>query len=144
MICRRLILIITFFSVPFFSQTIAAQAVVIDSLRQLINNAKEDSNKVLLLLKLGQQYEPGNPDTAVLLYKQAGSLSNKINFPFGIIKYLNSYPGVLNQQGKFDESLQLSWQALHLAEKYKIWRSYYGSAFNIGNIYIYKGDNQSA
>ena len=125
-------------------QKLIAQSGISDSLRHKLENAKEDSEKVYLLFKLGQQYESNNPDSAIRLYTQAGALSEKIHFPLGQIKYLNSYTNILNQQGKFDESLELSNKALDLSKHYALWRSYYGSLFNIGNIYIYKGDNQSA
>jgi two-component system, NarL family, sensor kinase len=126
------------------TQTLMAQEVNSDSLRLKLKTLKEDTEKVLLLIKIGQQYEFNDPDSALQFYKEAGALSEKINYPYGEIKYLNNYTNILNQQGNFDQSLELSTKAMELGQKNKLWRSYYGSIFNIGNIYTYKGDNETA
>ncbi len=42
-----------------------------DSLWQVFEKSKPDTNRVHLYIQLGQQYETNNPDSALLLYEQA-------------------------------------------------------------------------
>ena len=70
-----------------------------DSLLRLLPKVKEDSNKVLLYISLGQQYEGQEPETAKFYYQAAGELSRQIDYVPGIIKYIMNYTFILNQQG---------------------------------------------
>ena len=75
--------------------------------RRLVNlpQAKEDTNAVFLYINIGQQFETNDPEFAKSYYRKAGDLSRKINYPKGIIKYINNYTFVLNMQGLYDSSL---------------------------------------
>ena len=57
-----------------------------DSLLRLLPTAKADTNSVLLYVNIGQQYESNDPGKAKYYYRLAGDLSEKINYPRGIIK----------------------------------------------------------
>ena len=61
----------------------SAQNEKIDSLLQVLKTAKEDTNKVNALNKLGAELKQSNPDTAIILSQQALQLSEKIAPPAG-------------------------------------------------------------
>jgi signal transduction histidine kinase len=88
-----------------------------DSLMSLLKTAREDTGRVLLLIKIGNDYERNQPDSAVYFYKTAGDLSRKIHYDVGVLKYIANYTAVLNMQDKLDESLTLNKQAIELAQK---------------------------
>lgn len=89
-----------------------------DSLLNLLSMAREDSNKVLTLITIGQYVEYDNLEEAKNYYQQAGVLSEKLDYPMGILKYYANYTAVLNIQARFDSALQLTSNALELANRY--------------------------
>jgi signal transduction histidine kinase len=93
----------------------------VDSLQELLKVAKPDSNKVHLLLDLGDAYQFEKNDLAAskYYYQQAGALSRQLHYSPGIYKYLFYYLDVLVQQSRFDSSLAYSQEALTLASKEK-------------------------
>ncbi|MFT4204194.1 MAG: tetratricopeptide repeat protein [Chitinophagaceae bacterium] len=115
-----------------------------DSMRRIVNVAPDDTSKVLTLISLGQQYENTIPDSALYYYRIAGTLSKRLSYPIGIVKYINNYTAVLNVQGKYDSSLQLNLAALALSKKYHMAKQYRLSLVNIGTVYQYKEDYASA
>ncbi len=88
-----------------------------DSLIGLLKTSQADTNRVLLLIKIGNDYERSQPDSAIYFYKSAGDLSKKINYNIGVLKYIANYTAVLNMQDKLNESLDLNKQAIELAQK---------------------------
>jgi two-component system, NarL family, sensor kinase len=88
-----------------------------DSLLGVLKTSKPDTNKVLLLIKIGNDYERNQPDSAIYFYKFAGDLSRKLRYDIGVLKYIANYTAVLNMQDKLDESLQLNLQAVELSQK---------------------------
>ena len=115
-----------------------------DSLMRLLPAAAEDSNKVLLLINIGQQYEDAEPGKAKGYYKLAGDLSRKINYKLGIIKCITNYTYVLNVQGLFDSSLLLNLQSVALARQLDDPEYTAKSLFNTGTVYMYKEDYENA
>src|SRR5439155_5530755 len=55
----------------------------IDSLRNLLTNAKEDTTKINLLNALGKEYQNNHADTTILYSEQAKQLSRKIGYTDG-------------------------------------------------------------
>ena len=115
-----------------------------DSLLRVLGQAKDDTAKVLLLISIGQQFELNNPDTAAHFYKEAGQLSEKLNYPIGIIKYISNYTAILNVRGRFDESMKLNRQGLDISLKNHFLRGTAASLGNIASVYSYQGDNLAA
>lgn len=115
-----------------------------DSLKQVIRSTADDTNKVNNLIMLGQQYENNIPDSAVYFYKRANQLSTTLNYPTGIIRYINNYTAILNVQGKYDESLKLHQQALAICDRYGLNDLRVKALINIGVVYQYKGDYKAA
>lgn len=105
----------------FFKGT--TQTHVIDSLQHLLLTAKEDSNKVKLLLALGDVYAKDNDIVqAKYNYKSAGDLSRQIHYAAGIINYLFDYTDLMVDQGLYDSSLALNEEVRLLAAEKKILR----------------------
>jgi hypothetical protein len=50
----------------------------LDSLQQAFARSAPDTNRVKLLIQLGQQYENNHPDTAIWFYEQALKLSEQL------------------------------------------------------------------
>lgn len=109
-----------------------------DSLKNLMIRMPYDTNRVLVNIVLGQQYESSDPDSALFYYFEAGKLSKKLNYPAGIIKYISNYTAVLNVQGKVDESIRLNEEAADISEKYGM-KLYAGKSYvNLGAAYQYQ------
>ncbi|MFZ1529987.1 MAG: sensor histidine kinase [Ferruginibacter sp.] len=89
-----------------------------DSLLNVLASTKEDTNKVLLLINIGQHLGYNSPEEAKNYYRQAKALSEKLGYQMGVLRYYGRYTEVLNFQGRFDSSLLLNQQALVIAEKY--------------------------
>jgi two-component system, NarL family, sensor kinase len=115
-----------------------------DSILAQLGKMPADTNKVLTYITLGQQYEETQPDSAIYYYHEAKRLSEKLNYPVGIIKYISNYTAVLNVQGRFDESLRLNMQAVKLSEKYRLKKQMLASYTNVGAVYQHKDDNPNA
>lgn len=122
----------------------AQQRTPLDSLLSEIETAKEDSNKVLLLLNIGREFENERPLQAKDYYRQARDLSQKIGYNRGILKFAANYTYLLNMEGKFDSSLAINLQAVDLAFKIND-KEYQGkSLFNTGTSYNYLGEYKKA
>jgi signal transduction histidine kinase len=115
-----------------------------DSLLRLLPLAREDSNAVLLLIRIGQQFEGQDLDKAKQYYDKAASLSKKIRYPLGIIKSIANQTFVLNQQGKFDSSLQLNLESVRLSRQIKDSVYLAKTLFNTGTSYRNLGNYEKA
>lgn len=88
-----------------------------DSLFALLKNSEADTNRVLLLIKIGNDYERNQPDSAIYFYNMARDLSRTIHYDIGTLKYIANYTAVLNMQNKLNESLALNKEAIDLAAR---------------------------
>jgi len=105
----------------------------IDSMLQVLKTAKEDTNMVILLLNIGEQYERFAPETSKQYYHQSLQLSKKIGYKPGEIKFASYYTAVLNMQARFDSSLILNRKALELAKQTKDELAIAKAALNTAN-----------
>jgi len=115
-----------------------------DSLLRLVPQAKKDVNAVQLYIDIGQQYESNEPDSAKLFYKKAASLSRELNYPKGIIQYINNYTFVLNMQGLYDSSLLLNLQGVALSRATLDSTNLAKTLFNTGTSYRMLGEYEKA
>jgi len=115
-----------------------------DSLKNAIAQSGNDTGKVNNFITLGQQYENNIPDSAIYYYQQANQLARQLNYPAGIVRYINNYTAMLNVQGKFDESLKLHEEALNIIEKNHLDDLRLKTLMNIGVAYQMKGDFKAA
>ncbi len=115
-----------------------------DSLLHALSFAKEDTGKVLLLLAVGQQLENNNPEEAKAYYRQSKTLSQKLKYKMGELKFYSNYTAALNMQGRFDSGLALNLQALQLAEQYGIKERIAVMQHNIAASYTYLEDYENS
>ncbi len=115
-----------------------------DSLLRLLQEAKDDTAKVLLYIDIGNEYELDDLQNAGKYYSLAGDLSKRLQYKRGIIKFISNYTGILNLRGAFDSSLMLNRQAISLAHEIndniingKAWA-------NTGNVFFYLNEYDSA
>lgn len=112
-----------------------------DSLRRLLFSLREDTPRVHVLISMGQQFDYTQPDSAIYFYSEAGRLSRKLRYPAGFIRYVANYTDILNNRGKFEESLALNLQAIDTCLKYGLGGLSYIRAFmNTATVYQYKGE----
>lgn len=115
-----------------------------DSLLKLLPAQKEDSNAVLLYIKIGRQFESSEPEIAKLYYFKARDLSQKINYKPGVIKFIINYTYMLNMQGLYDSSLKLNLQSVEISRQTKDSLNLAITLFNTGTSYRMKDEYESA
>ena len=72
-----------------------------DSLRQKLITAREDSNKVHLIERIGGSYVFLNSDSATFYFKDANLLAQKINFKIGEVYTFGGLAFSLSLSGNF-------------------------------------------
>ncbi len=115
-----------------------------DSLLAQLSLAKEDTNKVLDLITIGQYVEYNNLEEAKHYYRQAYLLSKKLNYPMGVLKYYSNYTAVLNIQARFDSALMLTMDAVQLATKFGNEERIIIAQQNLSATYSYQQDYEQA
>lgn len=115
-----------------------------DSLLHVLKTAKDDENKVLLLIRIGQEYENSDLETSKAFYWQARALGKKINYPLTEIKFISNYTFTLNMQGKLDSSLYWNLKGIDEAKKLNDDVHLAKAYFNTGTSYNHMSDYQSA
>jgi two-component system, NarL family, sensor kinase len=115
-----------------------------DSLLNVLATAKDDTNKVLLLYRIGQETENNNPEEAKAYYRQAKKISERLNYTMGLLKYYSNYSAALNLQSKFDSALSINKEALLLATDYGNEERIAVIHQNISADYAYLHDNDNA
>ncbi|SDC58691.1 tetratricopeptide repeat-containing sensor histidine kinase [Niabella drilacis] len=141
-------------SVRFFISTIlffaclpgshAQQPGVKDSLLHVLKTAKDGENKVLLLIRIGQEFENSDLEKSKSFYLQARTLGIKINYRLTEVKFISNYTFALNMQGKFDSSLMWNLSGIEAAKKLGDDVQLAKAYFNTGTSYHYLSDYQPA
>jgi two-component system sensor histidine kinase UhpB len=80
---RKNIFLLVIFSTASISICRSQNQRILDSLITVLKTAKEDTNKVNLLIKISRQYMNVNPEPMLPYIKQAGALSDKLNYDKG-------------------------------------------------------------
>lgn len=107
-----------------------------DSLWQVFQKSKPDTNRVHVYIQLGQQYETNDPDSALLLYEQALKLSQQLNYTRGIISYYTNATYVYNLQGNYDTALILNLKSVEIARAFGNPERLAACLGNVGATYI--------
>jgi two-component system, NarL family, sensor kinase len=108
-----------------------------NKLIQQLSIAPQDTNRVLLYISIGQQYENNQPDSAIYYYLKAKELSETLGYTTGTMKYLSNITYVLNTQGKYDSALQLNLMSVDLARTHGKPRQLAACLGNVANSYLY-------
>ena len=115
---NKIILNILCFIFLFGGKSFTQEVVNLDSLYKLIPKTI-DTSLVHLYIKIGQQYEGTELDSAKVYYKKAEVLSEQINYKIGVLKYISNYTYILNLEGKFEEGLALNKKGITIAQEIK-------------------------
>lgn len=141
---RSTFLILVLVTSSFFFPVFAQNGTVLDSLLAALKPAKDDENKVLLLIRIGQAFENSDLEKSKSYYRQARALGKKINYPLTEVKFISNYTFALNMQGKFDSSLMWNLKGIEEAAKLNDEVQQAKAYFNTGTSYQYLSDYQSA
>jgi signal transduction histidine kinase/Tfp pilus assembly protein PilF len=117
-----------------------AQQKAIDSLQQLLNKEKSDTQRINLVLQLANIHRFSNTDTSNLLATDALQRSRKINFKKGEGFALHTLGIIQEFQGNYDSALYLYQQALQIFEKAKLKKGNASALLSIGGYYYYQSD----
>jgi two-component system NtrC family sensor kinase len=93
-----------------------AQQSTVDSLHKALKNARTDSARYFIELRLGDSNTEINRDTCLYYYEQAFNIAKKNNQPLAEATALSGKGYGLMNLGRYPESLQCLQQALDLAE----------------------------
>ena len=89
----------------------------IDSLKNELTIAKEDTNKVHLLLRLSESYVQSSVDTGIAYAQQALDLAKKVNFQEGILFAEGTLSTLFAVSGNYPLGLDHAFKTLALAKK---------------------------
>jgi two-component system, NtrC family, sensor kinase len=121
-----------------------AQSQKDDSLKQVLSIAKEDSNKVNMLLQLSRDYMVTAPAEAGRYSMEAENLARKIEFKSGEAFALKNIGMVYYNQTKYVETIDYWNQSYHLFDSLG---DHVNAALllnNIGSVYMNEGDDARA
>ena len=91
-----------------------AQTPRIDSLKQVLKTAKEDTNKVNSLFRLGRDlFMMGKFDTAVVLEKQADDLAQKLSYTKGVASSNKITGNIYGTLGNYPKALEHYYKAIN-------------------------------
>ena len=117
-----------------------AQTKTIDSLRNLIVHAKDDSNKAKVLLDLSFNFIFFRPDSSIIFANQAAEISKRCGYVKGELDAMGRIANAYGMIGDYSTSLEMSFEKLRKSEelndKYLIATSY----ANIFFAYAQQGD----
>ncbi|MBI5856998.1 MAG: sensor histidine kinase [Sphingobacteriales bacterium] len=126
--------------VVFLILTVIAKAQVEkDSLLKLLSSAKEDTGKVMLLLKIANTYEANNQDSSVYYLEEVKRLSILLKHTKGLYHYYERSAIVSFTKGNYDLAMQQSTDALRTARELKDSSLVIVMLNNIGIVYGYLG-----
>src|SRR5687768_1695689 len=114
----------------------------VDSLKNLLSSATEDTTRILLLSEFIEHYYLYNPDSCFKLAKDALALAQRINYPRGEAYIRQSMSSLLRNMGDYSNAVFLVMPNIKLAESindpYLLGRSYgaLASTYRDGGNYI--------
>lgn len=115
-----------------------------DSLLKSLSLAKKDSNKVLLLFTIAEQFENSVPEKAKAYIAMGRELSREIGYDLGIMKSYRMLSYVNSYQSKFDSVIYYNKLVLDIARSRNDSFNIGVSLFNIGIGYRFMSELDSA
>jgi two-component system NtrC family sensor kinase len=112
---NKIFLIISFL----FIQVVYAQRNEIDSLMNIINKQRKDTNEVIAKINLVGFYLFTNPDSAIITGRQAVDLARTLNYSKGEGNALNLLGECLHLVGDFPKALESLFNALRISREIK-------------------------
>jgi two-component system, NtrC family, sensor kinase len=100
----------------------------LDSLKQKLALAKDDSSRIIIMSEIGFVYEVLNADSSIKYTQEGLDLARQHGYDWAEARLITNLGSVLRQQGKLAESLDLLFKSLKIAETknttYEIARTY--------------------
>ncbi len=138
---KKLLLIL--YSLLFGGLCFAQDVQKTDSLKRLLNSAKEDTGKAILYLNLARAYEDHDIKTAMAYAKQGGQLSEKLHYTAGILKYNKRMMYMYATLQQHDSAIQYGNQILKIAMEMNDSLNIGIAYFALGERYNYKSDYET-
>lgn len=135
---KTILLLLTFYFLQ--SNVAIAQKNTIDSLKQLLQNEKQDTSRVLLLNHLSSVYLLNIQDSALAFGQKGYALSMKIGFTKGAAISLNRIGNTFLGMGNYPKALELHLASLKMAEEAKDEITMANAMSNIANDHTYQGN----
>ena len=124
---------------------IVAQTRVIDSLRQILRTAKEDTAKAKVLNNLSWKLLIiGSYDTSLIVANNAKTLSIKLGFKKGIAASYLNIGNVYKSQSNYEEALKNYFASLKVRKEIGDKKGIANSYNNIGTVYSDQGNYAEA
>ncbi|MBC8768542.1 hypothetical protein H4O18_11110 [Arenibacter sp. BSSL-BM3] len=120
------------------------QSTEINSHKDQLKSLGKDSLTVAYYYEYGSTFENSLPDTAMYYYNMARNLSTEIKYRKGEASYASHAIEILNDQGKFRESLDLTLEALRIYEEIGTVKDLAIANLNVGSEWQYLSDFQLA
>lgn len=98
---------------------LGAQLVNVDSIKQVLYSAKDDTTRVSVMKDVAVRYTYRYPDSALKYIQKALLLAKKIKSDKWTASTSNTYGTILYVMGNYPLSLQYNFSALRIAEKLK-------------------------
>jgi two-component system NtrC family sensor kinase len=102
-----------------FIQVVYAQQNEIDSLMNIINRQRKDTNEVIAKINLVGFYLFINPDSAIIMGRQAVDLARTLNYSTGEANALSLLGECLHLVGDFPQALECQFNALRISREIK-------------------------
>jgi len=125
-------------------QIIRGQVTNIDTLKTLLAQTGQDTNRVLLLVELAATYQFFNSDTALSLTDEALELSRKLNFKKGEVLAISRQGEVRHLRGELPQALEAELTAIQSSRIYNFPHSEGESSTFIAIIYLDLGEYRKA
>jgi len=123
-------------------QFLDAQESNIDSFRNIINKQRKDTTEVKAIIELGWFYVFENPDSAIIVAKEAVGSARRLNYSKGEGNALNLLGEASHTTGDFPQALEALFNALRIAREIKDKQIESNSLDFIGIAYVDLGDCQ--
>ena len=113
----RTILPVILLSMILYSEGFSQNPTEIDSLKQLILHAKQDSSHIRLLWNLGSKYRRKMPDTALLYYLQALNISTELTRKEDMATSYQRIGLTLTNKSAYDQAMENYRKSLEIFEE---------------------------
>src|SRR5436190_3006779 len=115
----KIFFIISTFLTGFFFSSNSQDPRVLDSLNHLLAKTGQDTNRVKLLMQIGNEYFFTRPDTSRLISEKALALSRELHYLRGVVDNLNELAEAIRFLGNYPLALKLNFEALQMNREMK-------------------------
>ncbi|MFZ1306518.1 MAG: tetratricopeptide repeat protein, partial [Ferruginibacter sp.] len=115
-----------------------------DSLYQLLDKEKTDTNRVKLMCDIGYELRVNDPEKALVISNEALLLAKKVKYLNGQSKSLGTIAIIFRLIGNFPLALEYNLKRLKLVEKTNNKKSFAGALINIGFVYVNQEEYKKA